>query len=518
MVSWEIIHKAMEFIAEEMGVALKKSSMSPNIRERMDHSCAIMDPMGNLVTQAEHIPVHLGSFRIGVRNLLDYMNKEGLNIEEGDVIVLNDPYISGTHLNDVMMVSPIYCSDKLVGYAVNKAHHVDVGGPVPGSINPNATTLYEEGLIIPPTYLMEKGKLNRDVLDLILSNFKSPYTSIGDLNAQIAANRLGILRVSQLIDKYGLESVRRGWEESITYSRDLSTKEIEKWPKGTYSAMDYLEGIDGNLIKIKVNIAISENKIIADFNGADPQLPQPLNAVYGVTFSATTFVIRSLIGKEIPTNEGFYSLIEVRASEGLLVNPIKPAPVSGGNVETTQRIADTVFKSLSNVLPDKVPAAGSGTMMNVMLGGYYKGSYWAHYETIGGGTGGRPNKDGVSGVHVNMTNTLNTPIEIAEKDYPLLFTAYHIRYGSGGDGKHKGGDGIVRAFKILAETKLSILGDRFKVPPWGLFGGKSGSIAKVTIKRKEGKIEEISGKFTTTLYEGDEVIIETPGGGGFGSK
>ncbi|WP_048099134.1 hydantoinase B/oxoprolinase family protein, partial [Candidatus Acidianus copahuensis] len=355
--------------------------------------------------------------------------------EEGDVIVLNDPYISGTHLNDVMVVSPIYCSDKLVGYAVNKAHHVDVGGPVPGSINPNATTLYEEGLIIPPTYLMEKGKLNRDVLDLILSNFKSPYTSIGDLNAQIAANRLGILRVSQLIDKYGLESVRRGWEESITYSRDLSTKEIEKWPKGTYSAMDYLEGIDGNLIKIKVNIAISENKIIADFNGTDPQLPQPLNAVYGVTFSATTFVIRSLIGKEIPTNEGFYSLIEVRASEGLLVNPIKPAPVSGGNVETTQRIADTVFKSLSGVLPDKVPAAGSGTMMNVMLGGYYKGSYWAHYETIGGGTGGRPNKDGVSGVHVNMTNTLNTPIEIAEKDYPLLFTAYHIRYRSGGDGK-----------------------------------------------------------------------------------
>ncbi|EZQ10407.1 5-oxoprolinase, partial [Candidatus Acidianus copahuensis] len=216
--------------------------------------------------------------------------------------------------------------------------------------------------------------------------------------------------------------------------------------------------------------------------------------------------------------EGFYSLIEVRASEGLLVNPIKPAPVSGGNVETTQRIADTVFKSLSGVLPDKVPAAGSGTMMNVMLGGYYKGSYWAHYETIGGGTGGRANKDGVSGVHVNMTNTLNTPIEIAEKDYPLLFTAYHIRYRSGGDGKHKGGDGIVRAFKILAETKLSILGDRFKVPPWGLFGGKSGSIAKVTIKRKEGKIEEMSGKFTTTLYEGDEVIIETPGGGGFGSK
>ncbi len=508
----------MEFTAEEMGVALKRSAMSPNIRERMDHSCAIMDSEGNLIAQAEHIPVHLGSFRIGVKNLLNYMEKEGLSLEEGDVIILNDPYISGTHLNDVMIVTPIYYRSKLVGYAVNKAHQVDVGGPVPGSINPNATTLYEEGIIIPPSYLMKRGNINRDVINIILSNFKSPQTSIGDLNAQIAANRLGVKRVLDLIDKYGLNDVIEGWRKSIEYSRELTLKELDKWPKGTFEGEDYLEGLDDRLIKIKVKVEIRNNGIVADFSETDKQVNQPLNAVYGVTFSATTFVIRSLIEKEIPTNEGFYSLIQVIAPEGSLVNPIKPAPVSGGNVETTQRIADTVFKAMSNALPNKVPAAGSGTMMNVMLGGYYNGKYWAYYETIGGGTGARPNKDGVSGVHVNMTNTLNTPIEIVERDYPILFTAYHIRYGSGGEGKFRGGDGIVRAFKVLAETKLAIMADRFKVPPWGLHGGKPGAPAKVTIIRKDGRKEETPSKFVTTLYNGDEVIIETPGGGGFGSK
>ncbi|BDB98215.1 hydantoinase B/oxoprolinase family protein [Saccharolobus caldissimus] len=509
MTSWEIIHKASEFIAEEMGVMLKRSAMSPNIRERMDHSCAILDAEGNIIAQAEHIPVHLGSFSVGVKNTLKIVN-----LEEGDMVILNDPYISGTHLNDVMLLAPIYYNGKLIGYVVNKAHHVDVGGPSPGSLNPYATTIYEEGLVIPPVKIIKKGKLNEEIVEIIKENFKVPEVSLGDLNAQISANLNGVLRVKQLIDKYGLDRVLSSWAKSIEYGRSLALSEISKWNKGSFEDEDYLE-LD-TLKRIRVKIIISDKGIIADFNGTDNQVEAPFNAVYGVTFSAVSFVVRSLIGKDIPTNEGFYSVIKVIAPEGTIVNPLKPAAVGGGNVETSQRIADVTFKAFSHSIP--VPAAGSGTMMNVMMGGIYKGKYWAYYETIGGGTGGRPNKDGVSGVHVNMTNTLNTPIEIAERHYPILFTAYRIREGSGGKGMYRGGDGIIRAFKVLEKTKLSIMAERFKVPPWGLKGGDNGKPGRVTIIRKGNVIEEMPSKFSTILNPGDEVIIETPGGGGYGSE
>lgn len=507
MTSWEIIQKASEFIAEEMGVMLKRAAMAPNIRERMDHSCAIVDVNGNIVAQAEHIPVHLGSFSIGVKNTLKHIDIE----EEGDMIILNDPYISGTHLNDVMVLAPIYYNSKLIGYVVNKAHHVDVGGPMPGSLNPYATTIYEEGFVIPPVKIMKKGKIDEEIIKIIRENFKVPDSSITDLKAQIAANITGILRTKQLIDKYGLNEVLSAWQTSIEYSRRLTLNEISNWNKGSYEDEDYLE-LD-ELKKIKLKITIHEKGIEADFTGTDKQVDSPFNAVYGVTFSAVSFVIRSLIGKDMPTNEGFYSTIKVIAPEGSIVNPIKPAAVGGGNVETSQRIADVTFKVFSHVMP--VPAAGSGTMMNVMMGGIHNGKYWAYYETIGGGTGGRPNKNGVSGVHVNMTNTLNTPIEIAERQYPIIFTAYKIREGSGGKGKYSGGDGIIRAFKVLDKTRLSIMAERFKVRPWGLYGGEDGKPGKVTIIRKD-KIEEMPSKFSTILNANDEVIIETPGGGGYG--
>ncbi|TRN01236.1 5-oxoprolinase [Sulfolobus sp. E1] len=507
MTNWEVVHKASEFIAEEMGVMLKKSAMSPNIRERMDHSCAILDKDGNVVAQAEHIPVHLGSFRIGVKNTLKMVN-----LEEGDMVVLNDPYISGTHLNDVMLLAPIYYGNKLVGYVVNKAHQVDVGGPSPASLNPQASTIYEEGLVIPPVKLVKRGKIDNEIINIIKENFKVPEVSLGDLNAQISANLTGISRVKQLVDKYGLETVLISWEKSIEYSKELSLKEISKWNVGEAEDEDYLELDEIKKIKLKINVTY--DGIYADFTGTDRQVNLPYNAVYGVTFSAVSFVIRSLIQKEIPTNEGFYGIINVKAPEGTIVNPIKPAPVGGGNVETSQRIADVTFKVLSHIIP--VPAAGSGTMMNVMMGGIHNGVYWAYYETIGGGTGGRPNKDGVSGVHVNMTNTLNTPIEIAERQYPILFTAYKIREGSGGKGKYKGGDGIIRAFKVLDETRLSIMAERFIIPPWGLNRGENGKPGKVTIVRNNGRIENMPSKFSTLLKEGDEVIIETPGGGGYG--
>ncbi|QXJ34046.1 hydantoinase B/oxoprolinase family protein [Saccharolobus shibatae] len=508
MTSWEIIHKAFEFIAEEMGVMLKRSAMSPNIRERMDHSCAITDVNGNIIAQAEHIPVHLGSFSIGVKSTLNVIGE----LEEGDMVVLNDPYISGTHLNDVMLLAPIYYNTKLVGFVVNKAHHVDVGGPLPSSLNPYATTIYEEGFVIPPVKVMKKGKINEEVISIIKENFKVPEVSIGDLNAQISANLNGINRIKQMFDKYGHENVLKTWDISIKYSKELALSEISKWGNGVGEDEDYLE-IGDELKTIRLKVKVDENGIYADFYGTDNQIEGPLNAVYGVTFSAVSFVIRSLLGKDIPTNEGFYSVIKVNAPKGTIVNPNKPAAVGGGNVETSQRIADVTFKALSHIIA--VPAAGSGTMMNVMMGGIYRSKYWAYYETIGGGTGARPNKDGVSAVQVNMTNTLNTPIEIAERYYPIMFTTYKIREGSGGVGKYKGGDGIIRAFKVLEKTRLSIMAERFKVAPWGLKGGGNGKPARVTIIRIDGRKEEMPSKFSTILNKGDEVIIETPGGGGY---
>ena len=516
MASWELIFRASVFIAEEMGVALRRSAFSPNIRERMDHSCAVTDPEGNIIAQAEHIPVHLGSFRIGVKNTLNWLSKEGVELGPGDTILLNDPYISGTHLNDVMVMEPVYVNNKLIGYVVNKAHHVDVGGPVPGSINPSARTIYEEGLVIPPVKIMVKGELQRDILNTILSNFKTPETAIGDLTAQLSANKVGATRIKELIEKYSINDVANAWSEGIEYGRRLTLMEISKWPRGTYNAVDYME-LSDELLPIRVSMDINEAGVKANFNGTHGQVEAPLNAVYGVTFSAVSFVIRSLINGDIPTNEGFYSVVNVNAPEGTLVNPLKPAPVGGGNVETSQRIADVVFRALANALPERITAAGSGTMMNIMIGGALpNGGYWAYYETIGGGTGGRPGMPGVSGVHVNMTNTLNTPIEIAERQYPLLFTVYRIREGSGGNGLYRGGDGIIRSFKVLTKARLSIMAERFRTRPWGLQGGEDGKPGKVMVARVNGRVDELPSKVTIDLEPGDEVTVETPGGGGWG--
>ncbi|MEM3832042.1 MAG: hydantoinase B/oxoprolinase family protein [Thermoprotei archaeon] len=516
MVSWEIVYKASVFIAEEMGVALKRSAFSPNIKERMDHSCAVLDSRGLIVAQAEHIPVHLGSFRVGVSNVLRWLKDNSVSLDEGDMIVLNDPYISGTHLNDVMMLAPIYYKGEIIAYVVNKAHQVDVGGPIPGSMNPNARTIYEEGLIIPPVKLVRESKVDSDVMRLIVENSKTPKVTLGDLNAQIAANRMGIRRVLELIGKYGLEEVTKGWSKAIEYGRSLSLLDLKNWMKGYSKAEDYIELGDED-ITIRVLLEVRDDGIKADYTGSSRQVDAPLNAVYGVTFSATSYAIRVAMSVDVPINEGFYSIIEVIAPESTIVNPIKPAPVAGGNVETSQRIADVVLRALAELVPDRIPAAGSGTMMNVMIGGYDKErDYWAYYETIGGGTGGRPGKNGVSGVHVNMTNTLNTPIEVAERSYPIMYTMYMMRDDSGGKGLYRGGDGIIRAFKVLKPARLSILADRFRRRPYGLRGGEPGKPGRVIIKRVNGRIEEMPSKFTIDLNPEDEVIIETPGGGGWG--
>ncbi|MCE4608590.1 MAG: hydantoinase B/oxoprolinase family protein, partial [Caldisphaeraceae archaeon] len=355
MVSWEIISKASSFIAEEMGVALRRSSLSPNIKERSDHSCAIADSNGNIVAQAEHIPVHLGSLRVGVKLLLKEIEKEGIELNEGDMIVSNDPYITGTHLNDVTLLSPIYHGDNIIGYVVNKAHHIDIGGPSYGSINPFATSIYEEGLIIPPLKLVEKGNIRRDILSIFLSNVKVPRISDGDFKAQVAANIAGIRRVKELISKYGIKDVLDGWKSSIAHAFKLAVDEISKWPEGTYFSEDYLEVGQHELVKLKGKVTIAKNKILVEFPNAPKQVEMPFNAVLGVTFSAVSFPIRSVMCGEIPVNEGFYSIINLRAESGTMINPVPPAPVSGGNLETSQRIADLIFLALSKAIPSRVP-------------------------------------------------------------------------------------------------------------------------------------------------------------------
>jgi N-methylhydantoinase B len=516
LLRWEIVQKGTVFIAEEMGVALKRSALSPNIRERLDHSCTVLNPHGLIVAQAEHIPVHLGSFKIGASNLLKWLKDKRVEVCQGDVILTNEPYISGTHLNDLMVLAPVFWHDELSAYVVNKAHHVDVGGPKPGSINPQAKTIEDEGIIIEPTKIVEDGKLVERVTQLIKTNFKAPQISLGDLQSQLASEKMGIDRVNEMFDKFGRDPVLEAWDKSIKYARKLTMDEMGNWPKKVIEAEDYLEW-ENRLIPLHARLWKTEDGIEVDFLKTSDQVCAPLNAVFGVTFSAVAFAIRSMISIDVPTNEGFYSTINAKARPGSLLNATKPAPVAGGNLETSQRIADLMFLALSEILPDKVPAAGSGTMMNLMMGGKGRnGIYWAYYETIGGGSGGRPRKPGVSGVHVNMTNTLNTPIEIAERMYPLFFTQYIIRSGSHGEGKYPGGDGIVRSFKTQLETEASILSDRFLKGPWGVKGGKPGAPGKVTVKRSNGRVEDLPSKATVRLFPEDEVVIETPGGGGWG--
>lgn len=510
--NWEHLQKHLEYITEEMGIVLRRSSASPNIRERNDFSCGIFDINSRILSHAEHIPVHLGSFKIMAENLKDELKR----LEEGDVLILNDPYVSGTHLNDVAMITPLFYKNEPILFLANKAHHVDVGGPMPASINPEAKSLYEEGLIIPPLKLFKNGEIDQGVLNLILENFKVPKISKIDLLAQYAANLHGKKAVKEIISKLGIEKFLEFCEKAMEHSSKLILRELEDYQDKEAEGEDYIE-LDEEFLKIRAKIKIKD-KFYVDFIGSSQQVQAPLNAVFGVTYSASSFVFKCALKSEINLNDGFYQRIEVHAEKGSLLNPIKPAPVSAGNLETSQRIADTIFKALSQIMPEKIPAAGAGTMMNVMIGGVKEGKYWSYYETIGGGSGARPNKDGVSAVHVNMTNTMNTPIEIAEKEYPLFFTGYKIREGSGGKGKYKGGDGILRSFKILVDSKISIISDRMKLYPWGLKGGKTAIGSRITMIKPGEEPKRMPSKFSVEVIKNTEIIIETPGGGGYGEE
>ena len=516
-VTMQLISSSLLYASEEMGLALRNSAYSPNIKERMDHSAAVFDGDGRVLAQAEHIPVHLGSLPWGLQNLITSCNRDGIKLEEACMVVSNDPYITGTHLNDVTVAAPVHDRGSLVAYVVNKAHHSDVGGKVPGSISIKGRTLFEEGVVIEPTYLWRRGDFVEKAVRKLASASRVPAERIGDLKAQVAANVAGIRRVKELVAKYGTDTFEHASAHSFAHSQSLMRKRISGFKQGTYQATDYLEGPSGTDLSLKVRVVVSGSSVEVDYSGTDRQVDYPLNAVFGVTLSGAYYVLRAITGSDIPANHGAFSPIRVVAPSGCLLNPTRPHPVAGGNVETSQRNADLVFKALSQAVPRIVPAASGGSMNNVMMGGRWKGAGWAFYETIGVGLGGGWGMDGIDGIQSNMTNTMNTPIEEVERSLPIMLTRYEFRHDSSGPGRWRGGSGIVRRYRALDDrTTFTFLADRERHRPWGIQGGGEGSGTEILLHHR-GVWTRLPTKCTVDLNAGDEVEIRTAGGGGYGS-
>ncbi len=511
----EVFKNRFSSIAEEMGLVLQRTSFSPNIKERRDFSCAIFDENGQMIAQAAHIPVHLGSMPLSVKSVI-----ESLQLKEGDMAVLNDPFRGGTHLPDVTVVAPVYVDGKPFFYVANRAHHADIGGISPGSM-PLATSLFQEGMRIPPLKIVEAGRINEELLSLIKANVRTPEEREGDFAAQIMANRVGIKRLLELIEKYSLPTVKDYSRFLIDYSERIMRKTIKSIPDGVYEFEDFMEddGLGSEDVKIRVKITVDGDSAVVDFSGSDKEVEGSINSVRAIAVSAVLYVFRCLVKEDIPTNAGCMRPIKVITQKGTIVDANFPRAVSAGNVETSQRIVDVLLGALSQALPDFVPAASQGTMNNVTVGGVdpETGTPFTYYETLGGGTGAWAKGNGESAVHSHMTNTLNTPVEALEFAYPFMVTEYSVRRGSGGKGLFNGGDGIVREFKFLTDVEVTVISERRRIPPYGLFGGEPGKVG-VNVVVRNGKRTLKPAKFTEKLPAGGLLRMETPGGGGWGRE
>jgi N-methylhydantoinase B len=513
-----IFKNALHSIAEEMGAALRRTSFSPNIKERRDYSSALFDGEGHVIAMGDDMPVHLGSMPMSVQAALN-----SHQFDPGDIVILNDPFAGGTHLPDITLVMPVFTRPlkKPTFYVANRAHHSDVGGASPGSMG-LSREIYQEGVIIPPLKIMRRGVMNRDLLTLILDNVRTSREREGDLTAQIGACRIGAQRVEELVSKSGYARVARNTTDLLDYSERLMRTELKRLPAGTFSAEDFLDddGITKDPIKIRVTITLDPKRASADvdFTGTDPQVAGSVNAVYAITYSATFYVFRCLLPDDAAHTAGLMRAIKLTIPEGTVVNAVSPAAVAGGNVETSQRIVDVLLRALAEALPTRIPAASSGTMNNLTIGGIdpRTNQPFAYYETIAGGMGARPDRDGVSGVHTHMTNSLNTPIEALEYAYPFRVKRYSYRRGSGGAGKYRGGDGLVREIELLSAAQVTILSERRRFAPYGLAGGSPGAPGR-TILTTEGQTEELPSKDRRHVKPGAVLRIESPGGGGWGS-
>lgn len=563
----EIYRALFTSVAEEMGIALRRTAFSPNIKERRDYSCAVFDAQGRVIAQGDHMPVHLGSMPMAVAAAL-----VEIDFAPGDVVAVNDPFAGGTHLPDVTLVSgvfihktrgrgdagtrgrgdagmrgrgdtvtrgkgdtvtrgnfsvsprpssprlPVTPSPRLLFYVANRAHHADIGGATPGSMG-LATDIYGEGIRIPPIRIVRSGVVDSDTMRLLLANVRGNVERRGDFDAQIGSLKTGTTRLLEIVERRGEREATEYAAQLIDYSARLMRHTIASIPNGVYEAEDALDddGIDDGPVSIRVRITIRGERAIVDFTGSAPQVKGAINAVDAITVSAVSYVFRCLVGGEVPASAGLMQPIEVIAPRGTVVNANPPASVAGGNVETSQRIVDTVFRALSQALPDRIPAASQGTMNNLTIGGIDtrrgQGQEFSYYETVAGGMGARPSLDGMSGVHTHMTNSLNTPAEALEYAYPLRVREYRLRRGSGGEGKQCGGDGVVREIETTVPARMSLLADRRKRGPYGLYGGAEGASGANTVNG-----QTIAAKGSHELKAGDRIRIETPGGGGWGVK
>ena len=512
----EVFKNRFASIAEEMGMALMRTAYSPNIKERRDFSCALFDAQGDMVAQAAHIPVHLGSMPLSVKAAI-----EAVDLTPGDMAILNDPFKGGTHLPDVTLVAPVFASKGRMPcfYVANRAHHADIGGMSPGSM-PLSTSIFQEGMIIPPLKIVKKGKIDSELMCLILNNVRTPLEREGDFAAQIMANITGVRRTQELLGKYGQDTAQMYAAGLNDYSEAMTRATIAAIPDGEYVFTDLMDddGAGSTDIPLQVTLTIDGELARLDFHGTGSQVPGSINAVRAITVSAVLYVFRCLTEQNIPANAGCLRPISITTPRSSIVDATFPAAVAASNVETSQRIVDVILGALAQALPERIPAASQGTMNNVTIGGVdpYRHRPFAYYETLAGGMGASAGHPGQDACHSHMTNTLNTPVEALEYAYPLRVTEYSVRKGTGGRGQYCGGNGMVREIELLADAEVTVLSERRVRGPYGLKGGESGRAGSNSIT-SNGQREVCPGKFSKLLRTGTRLRLETPGGGGFGA-
>lgn len=497
-------------VCDEMGAVLQRAAFSPNIRDRLDFSCAIFDADGDLCAQAAHIPVHLGSMAYAMADIV-----RQIDWQAGDMVIVNDPFLGGTHLPDVTLIAPVFLDTQLLGFVANRAHHADIGAASPGSM-PISTCLQEEGQIIPPQKLVVAGQLDQAFLDRLLAATRGDgHEGRGDLSAQISANHCGVRRLQQLIEHMQVETFLQSLQQLQQYAERLACSALMAIPDGEYEFRDTLDddGLGQRDIVIQAKITVQQHQVHVDFSGTAAQVRGNVNCPLSVAAAAVYYVFRCLMPEQTPACAGSFRPISIAAPEGCLVNAQRPAAVAAGNVETSTRIVDVVMGALAQAIPDKLAAASQGSMNNLAMGGEVNGHAWDYYETIGGGMGASHEVDGLSAVQTHMTNTLNTPIEVLETRYPLRVRQYAVRRGSGGDGQQRGGDGLIREYEFLQPASVTLITERREHRPWGLHGGGDGAAGQNTLNG-----QPLPAKTSIRVDNGDRLTIQTPGGGGWGVK
>jgi len=506
-ITLEVARHRLSSVADEMGIVLRHASLSPNIKERADCSAALFTANGEMLAQAEHIPVHLGSMPESVAACLARFDPV-----PGTQCAVNDPYAGGTHLNDLTLVAPVFVGTRHVAWVANRAHHADVGGEAPGSMPAHAVTLDQEGHRVPPTVAYENGGWAEGFSEPFISASRTPWERRGDLEAQIGANAVGAARIAELVAREGVEVFDSTAAALLDYGERRMTAALSELPEGEYSFVDFMELGDED-VAIRVRVTIADGRLTADFTGSDGQVTANFNAVQAVTRSCLYYAVRVATDPTIPANGGCYRPLDLLTESGSVVDAKPSVAVAAGNVETSQRIADVLLGALAQAAPDRVPASSQGTMNNVLIGN----DDFAYYETVAGGQGGRPGRAGQSGIQTGMTNTENTPIEALDAHYPFRVERYTLRRGSGGVGRFPGGEGIEREIRFLAEATLSLMGERRRHRPWGLAGGGPGAPGEDWLISVDGRRQRLPAKSTTTVHQGDRLLVLTPGGGGWGA-